>query len=173
MHISLYTGTCREDSGKEERHNLTATDISGKAIEVAKKNAENILSDNSGAIDFIQCDILPDEDSTWFSDNKGKVDLIVSNPPYISQSGFEDLPREIKDYEPSQALLAGDTGLEFYEKILSRIKVVLAPGACVIFETDPLTGNRLVSMVEENMKLKSVLLEKDYNKKERILTINL
>jgi release factor glutamine methyltransferase len=171
--ISLYAELSEKMPERKKGINLTATDISGKAIVVAKKNADNMLSDNSGAIDFISCNILPDEDSSWFSDNKGKVDLVVSNPPYISKSGYEALPREIKEYEPSQALVAGDSGLESYQKILSKVKNILEKNACIIFETDPVTGDGLVSLVEENMKPKSVSLEKDYNKKERILTVHL
>jgi release factor glutamine methyltransferase len=171
--ISLYMELTEKMPQRKKDIDLTATDISGKALEVAKKNADNMLSDNSGAIDFISCDILPEEGSGWFSDNKGKVDLVVSNPPYISKSGFEALPREIKEYEPSQALLAGDSGLESYQRILSRVKNILTKNACIIFETDPVTGDGLVSLIEENIKLKSISLEKDYNKKERILTVHL
>jgi release factor glutamine methyltransferase len=172
--ISLYMELSEKMPEANKHINLTATDISGKAIEVAKKNAGNNLPDgNTGVIDFESCDVLPGKDSGWFSDNKGKVDLVVSNPPYISQSGFDNLSREIKDYEPSRALLAGDTGLESYQKILSQINDILTPGACIIFETDPVTSDGLVSLVEDKMKPKSITLEKDYNKKERILTVYL
>ncbi len=172
--ISLYLELAGSYPRKKGGIRMTATDISSKAIDIAKKNAGDILTgDSRGAIDLICCDILPDESSGWFSDNKGRIDLVVSNPPYISKPGFEGLPREIKEYEPSEALLAGDTGLESYEKILFRIKDILAPGACIIFETDPITGEGLASIAEENMKPQSVSLEKDYNEKERMLTVHL
>ena len=172
--VSLYMELLEKMPERKKAISMTATDISSKAVEVAKKNAENILNhDNAEAIDFISCDILPDKGSGWFLDNKGKVDLIVSNPPYISQSGFKELPREIKDYEPVQALLAGETGLESYGNILCRIMDILAPGACIIFETDPLTGDRLVSLVKDKLEPKSISLERDYNQKERILTVHL
>jgi len=172
--ISLYMELIGKLPDRKKNIRLTASDISGKAMEVARKNAEEILpGGDAGTIDFIECDILPDEDSSWFFDNKGKVDLIVSNPPYISRSGFEDLPKEIKEHEPSQALLAGETGLEAYEKIFSRIKDVLAPCSCIILETDPITGDELVKLAKEKINPKSVLLEKDYNMKERILVAHL
>jgi release factor glutamine methyltransferase len=172
--ISLYAEFTEKIPRKKNDIRITATDISKKAIEVAKKNAENILpGGNTGGIDFICCDMLPEEDSVWFSENKGKIDLLISNPPYISQSGFDDLPREIKDYEPSQALLAGNTGLESYEEILSRVKDILSPDACIIFETDPVTWERLVSLVKEMIKPRNISMEKDYNQKERIVIAHL
>jgi len=172
--ISLYAELGQKLPDKNKSITLTATDISSRAIEIARKNMESILSGGGRkSIDLICCDILPAEDTAWFSDNRKKVDLVVSNPPYVTRSGFEGLPREIKEYEPAKALLAGDTGLESYEKILSRIKEILAPGACIIFETDPITGEGLFSLAGEKMKPQSVSLEKDYNEKERMLTVHL
>ena len=102
----------------------------------------------------------------------GKIDLLVSNPPYISSSVFKELPREIRDYEPEEALVGGETGLEAYERILSKIKDILAPGACMVLETDPITGDGLISLAKQYLEVKSICMKKDYNKKERILIVH-
>jgi len=169
--LSLYTELLNKSPGNINKIKITATDISRNALEIADKNAESILAGDMGKnLEFIHCDILPEDDSEWIMNNKGKIDLAISNPPYISESDFLDLPREIRDYEPTEALIAGKTGLEAYEKILSRIKGLIIPGSsCILFETDPIVGSRLVSLVERYIKVKDISLVNDYNQKERIL----
>jgi release factor glutamine methyltransferase len=169
--LSLYTELLQRSPGNMNKIKITATDISERALEIADKNAESILTGDMGKnLEFIHCDILPEDDSEWTINNKGKIDLVISNPPYISESGFLDLPREIREYEPKEALAAGETGLEMYEKILSRIKELIIPGSsCILFETDPIVGGRLVPLVEKYIKVKNISLMNDYNKKERIL----
>lgn len=170
--LSLYTELAGKVKGAAGDIKITATDISEKALEVARRNAANILSGGrQDNIEFIQCDIIPDIKSQWFKDNKGKVDLVVSNPPYVTESGFKDLPLEIKEYEPREALLAGKSGLEIYEKILSGIEGLMAEDSCIILETDPVVGGKLAEMVVKHFKGKKVTLEKDYNQKDRLLCI--
>jgi release factor glutamine methyltransferase len=171
--LSLYSEILERLPGSEKKIRITATDISSKAIIIARKNAEKVLSgDLIKNLSFIQCDTFPADDAQWLSENKGKIDLIISNPPYITQSGYEDLPREIREYEPRDALVAGETGLESYEKILSKIKDIVNTGsACIIFETDPTVGESLSSMVKKFMKIKGITLDKDYNQRDRILTL--
>ena len=172
--LSLYTELLEKYPADADNIKITATDISPGALEVAVKNAGSILAGREGDLDFIRCDILPEDDSRWADDNKGKMDLIISNPPYISAGDYMELPREIKDYEPEEALIAGETGLESYEKILSRIKGLIMPGAsCILFETDPVSGSRLSSLVEKNIEVKDIILINDYNQKERILAVHI
>ena len=173
--LSLYSEIIERSPGSEKKISITATDISGEAIAIARKNAERILSgDLIKNMSFIQCDIFPIDDTRWLSENKGKVDLVISNPPYISKSGYDDLPREIKDYEPMGALVAGETGLESYEKILLKIKdIVNTDSASIIFETDSVVGKDLISLVNRLMKVRSIALDKDYNQKDRILTVHI
>lgn len=172
--ISLYTELSKNMPDNKNGIRITATDISSKALGLAKRNAESILpGDDIKSIAFMECDIIPGKDAQWSEDNKGRVDLVVSNPPYVTRDGFERLPREIKEYEPSQALLAGETGLESYQKILAGIKDILAPGACIIFETDPVTGDALARLAKETINPRSISLEKDYNQKERVLTVHI
>lgn len=90
-----------------ENVNLTATDISNGALEVAKKNESRLLEEQK--IHFIQSDMFENIDK--------KYDIIVSNPPYIKR----DVIREYNlEYEPQIALDGGDDGLDFYRIIIEE-----------------------------------------------------
>ena len=95
---------------------ITATDCSASALALAKKNALTLGLKKS--IAFCLGDLLEPVE--------GSFDLIVSNPPYIGDNEYETLAPGVKDFEPRTALLAGKSGLEFYEKLVyqahSRLK---------------------------------------------------
>ena len=102
----------------------TALDISDKALEIAKENSETHgLTDR---IEFIQGD--------WDKNFEKKFDLIVSNPPYISNLDIENLAAEVKNHDPILALDGGKDGLDAYKKIFSRLKNILNDGKIGLFE---------------------------------------
>lgn len=105
---------------------VTAVDISGKALEVARRNAAAL---NARNIDFVCCDMLD------MPVEVGKYDIIVSNPPYIAESEKAGMDRNVLDYEPSEALFVPDDDpLRFY-KALSRFGAdALKPGGRLYFE---------------------------------------
>jgi len=173
--LSFYAGLKKKiggSSGGGSRCTIIATDSSPGALEVARKNARDILEEGDlESIEFVQCDILPGKDSAIFTKYCGKVDLVISNPPYIKEDDFLALPREVREYEPGEALIAGKTGLEVYEKILSTISgyLTVAGPAFIVFETDPVISCGLLKLVEGFKDIKQASLKKDYNKKDRIL----
>ena len=154
---------------------LIATDNNKAALEIAKKNAErNLSSDKLSNIDFIDCDIFPEESSDFLNKFEGKIDLIISNPPYISQEDYSNLPIEVKKFEPKSALVAGKTGLEVYEKIFSKVKPLASYDMCyMVFETDPRISSPLEKMAKEKLKPKQVEISKDYNLRDRIAVIRM
>ena len=105
---------------------VTAVDISEKALEVARRNAAAL---NARNIDFVCCDMLD------MPIEVGKYDIIVSNPPYIAESEKAGMDRNVLDYEPSGALFVPDDDpLRFY-KALSRFGAdALKPGGRLYFE---------------------------------------
>lgn len=105
---------------------VTAVDISEKALEVARRNAAAF---NARNIDFVCCDMLD------MPVEVGKYDIIVSNPPYIAESEKAGMDRNVLDYEPSEALFVPDDDpLRFY-KALSRFGAdALKPGGRLYFE---------------------------------------
>jgi len=103
---------------------ITATDISGAALKLAGKNACVLKLENS--ITFLQSDL--------FAQVHGKFDIIVSNPPYIGAEEYETLPASVKDYEPREALLSGQTGVEFYEKLIYQTHSHLKENGWLLLE---------------------------------------
>jgi release factor glutamine methyltransferase len=103
---------------------VVATDISEAAVNLAKKNADALgLQDK---IDFWQGNLFEPID--------GIFDIIVCNPPYISAQDYEKLPPGVKDYEPQDALLAGESGLEFYEKLIYQAAGFLQKNGWLLLE---------------------------------------
>ena len=65
-----------------------------------------------------------------------QVDLLVSNPPYLTQAEYDSLDRSVRDYEPGLALVAGDDGLLFTRRLFSDACDVVAPGGWIAVEVD-------------------------------------
>lgn len=102
---------------------ITATDISEAALQTAQKNAAALKAEQ---IVFLQGDL--------FEPVEGRFDLIVSNPPYIGADEYESLPPGVKNFEPEEALRAGQTGLEFYEKLIYQAHGYLAENGWLLLE---------------------------------------
>jgi release factor glutamine methyltransferase len=97
---------CAEHPGAR----VIATDIDGRTLELARRNAEMLhLADR---IDFVQSDLFDDLPPG------ARFDVIVSNPPYVSEAELESLQPEIRVWEPRAALVSGPTGLEVYERLV-------------------------------------------------------
>ena len=110
------------------RARILATDISAKAIRAARLNAKIHEAAN---IQFVRGNLY----SALHGLNlKKKVDLIVSNPPYVSPEESDNLPGPIRNHEPRRALVPGRTGLEFIRRLVSGAPAYLRPGASLLFE---------------------------------------
>ncbi len=101
--------------------NVTASDISSDALDVAKENAQL----NAAEMLFIESDL--------FNNLTGEYDLITCNPPYLSKMDMEQLQKEVA-FEPASALFGGDDGLDFYKRIAKEYKVHLRPGGTLLLE---------------------------------------
>lgn len=103
---------------------ITATDISEAALAVAQKNAHALGLENS--LTFLRGNL--------FEPVHDQFDIIVSNPPYIGAMEYETLETGVKDFEPKLALRAGQTGLEFYEKLIYQAHSHLAEKGWLLLE---------------------------------------
>jgi release factor glutamine methyltransferase len=65
---------------------------------------------------------------------RGRFDLIVSNPPYIAEAEASELPREVREYEPPQALFCGPSGFDAYPPLLAQAAKLLGPGGVLVVE---------------------------------------
>lgn len=105
---------------------IFATDVSEDALELGRENAGELGS----AVTFLQGDLfdpLPNE-------IKGRVDLLVANPPYVSEDEFPGLPTDVRDHEPRRALVAGPIGDEVLARIADEAYWWLAVGGWVFCE---------------------------------------
>lgn len=106
---------------------LVGLDCSAQALEVARRNAQrHAVGDR---IDFREGRIaaLPEE---W----RGVMDLVVSNPPYVSERDWNGLEPEVRDHDPREALVAGPSGLELFEELLPAAYELLLPDGVLIAE---------------------------------------
>ncbi len=104
---------------------LIATEISDRALKLARHNAERLGVANR--IRFLHGDLLEPVASEQF-------ELIVSNPPYVAERDRGALSVEVRDFEPAQALFAGEDGLDVYRRLIPAAFIALDAGGFVVLE---------------------------------------
>ena len=147
---------------EEPSLDVYASDISKEALEVAKKNAIY----NKANINFLEGSMLDP-----LIEKELKLDILVSNPPYIKND--EILDNSVKDYEPHVALFGGDDGLKFYRLIFKDANKVMKKDGMLFFEMGYDQKDNLVSLAKEYFKDAYIEVFKDINKKDRMLFIKL
>ena len=136
---------------------ITATDISPAALEVAKRNA--IRHNVAERIEFAEADLLQSAvhqsqtshsplDTSHPVSSQNLLHLIASNPPYIADSEAPTLQREVREHEPGIALFAGPTGLEIYVRLIEQAESQLARGGLLILELGFGAAERVRQMIE-------------------------
>lgn len=139
--------------------NVSAIDISEKALEVAKRNAVS----NKVDISFIQADILEVEDLNQH------FDIIVSNPPYVRNLEKQEIKKNVLDYEPHLALFVEDTdALLFYRKIAQLALKNLSPNGLLFFEINQYLGKETFGLLK-NLGFKNIELKKDMYGNDRMI----
>ncbi len=149
-----------------------ATDISLKALELAK---ENKILNNIQNINFFEQDILKDItlENTISKNNafNQKLDIIVSNPPYICEYEKKDMQKNVLDFEPHLALFVeNENPLIFYEKILIFAQNFLKDDGHIFFEINESFGNEMISLSKKH-NFQNIILHKDFREKDRFLVI--
>ncbi len=145
---------------ENSRLSVKATDIAGESLEVAMDNAEALEAD----VEFLQGDLL-----LPFIEQDIKVDVVVSNPPYIPQKEYEGLSTVVKDFEPYRALVGGVSGLEFYERFMDELPKVLKERAIVAFEVGMGQGEDVKALLEKTFPHATVEVVLDINGKDRMV----
>lgn len=122
-----------------ENSRVTAVDLSPAALRVAQANA----ADHGAAerIEFLESDLLGAVTA------ERRFDFIVSNPPYIAEGEMAGLARDVRDYEPHLALVAGPRGTEIIERLIGQAADRLVPGGWLLMEISPQLDAAVRSML--------------------------
>ena len=149
---------------KKEEANLSvyASDISKDALDVAKINAIN----NDCDISFLQGSMLQP-----YIEKNIKVDILVSNPPYIKET--ETIESSVLDFEPHIALFGGIDGLKFYKDIFENAHKILKDKALLFFEMGYDQKENLTALARNYFPDSSIEVYRDINNKDRMLMIRL
>jgi len=132
-----------------------ATDIDQDALEIARENFIN--SSQQPNLKFY-C-------GNWWSpleSFKGKLDLAISNPPYIPKDTYEKLPKEVKNFEPKVALFGGEDGLKHIREIIQKAPLFLKEKGWLILENHFDQGEKVKQLLIKN-KFKSIEIVKDFS----------
>lgn len=140
---------------------VAASDISEKALEVARENAKSL---KVGEISFIQADM--------FENVTDKFDIIVSNPPYIETGEIDELMPEVRDYIPRLALDGDIDGLKFYRIISKEAVKKLNKNGRIFYEIGYNQSRAVASILLEN-GFTDVKIMKDYSGLDRIVMAKL
>ena len=144
-----------------ENVKIITTDISFNALTVALENIKTHSLLNK--ISIVNGDL--------FSHIKFKkfFNVIVSNPPYISEEEFENLQREVKDFEPKRALYGGEDGLMFFKKILDDSKKVLKREGMLFLEFGVPEQGEKISALMKFHGYSDIKIYEDYSGKPRVI----
>lgn len=142
------------------RAEITAVDISNEALQVAEDNARRLgFSDR---IRFVQSDLME------ALSPQDPFHLICSNPPYVSEEEFTRLPRDVRDHEPYQALVAGPRGTEVIARLVPQAAERLVPGGWLLVEISPMIREEVAAILEGEPSLQPGPMLKDSARRWRI-----
>ena len=142
-----------------KKSKITATDISKDALKIAKQNAKKYCLENQ--IKFVNCN--------WISTTK-QFDIVVSNPPYLSYSQYDNCDFNIKNFEPKIALIGGRDGLKSYRHISQFANFILHNDSFLFVEIGQ-SQEANVRKIFLNKNIKLIKIIKDYQQINRVLVL--
>jgi release factor glutamine methyltransferase len=136
---------------------VLATDVSPDAIEVARANASRL----DLALELRVGDLLePVADAA-------PLDLVVCNPPYITDAEIDELAPEVREHEPRLALTAGADGLDVIRRLVAAAPPALAPGGALVLEIAPEQRTAVASLLEATGAFSAVEFRRDLARRDR------
>ena len=142
---------------------VTAVDLSGEALRIAKWNAKNLQVIDQ--IRFIESDLLKSVDQP------DTFDIICSNPPYVSEAEYIRLSPTVRDFEPRRALVAGKNGTETIARLFEETPARLNVGGRLIIELSPMIADACQALAESNPAFGDLCFIKDLDGHRRILSL--
>jgi release factor glutamine methyltransferase len=147
-----------------ERVRCVATDLSASALRVAKENATR--HGVKERVTFMEGDLFAPIDQL---DMKGRVEIIVSNPPYVPKGDIATLQSEVSRFEPRTALDGGEDGLDLIRRIVAGAPLYLAGGGTLLMEIGYGQAEDVKAIIEESDSSWTVEVKRDYAGIERIV----
>lgn len=135
-------------------------DIAVESLEVAKLNAKRLGAE----VSFIEGDLL----QPLLEEGK-KVDIVISNPPYIPLDDIENLDPVVRDHEPKRALVGGMDGLDFYRCLMNQIPQILKSTGWIAFEVGVGQGEDVAALVRAMYPTAHIEVVFDINGKDRLV----
>lgn len=146
-----------------ECERVIATDISLDALRLAKENARQLSLDAHARLDFRHGDAL----APLLGE---RLDVLVSNPPYIAFAELAELPKLVRDWEPTSALVCAGDGMAVTRQLVQGAGAVLAPGALLALEVDSRRGEAVRQFVDAASGFTEVMLHQDLAGRDRFVT---
>jgi release factor glutamine methyltransferase len=141
---------------------VMAVDISGKALEVARRNAaEHAVAER---IDFVEGDLLDGLDGSQ------RFNFIVSNPPYVSETELQQLAGDVRDHEPHTALVAGPHGTEVIRRLIPQAAQRLVAGGWLIMEISPMIEETVLELLADDGRFAQPRTIKDLAQLPRVIS---
>lgn len=144
-----------------EEAKVVGVDIDSLALKVARFNMEK--HELSERMNILKSDLL----SEFIKRGINGIDIIVSNPPYISRSEMEELPPEVKK-EPKLALEAGEDGLDYYRRLIPQAEKILKAKGKLFLEIGYQQAEAVKELLDENWS--DIKVEKDLAENDRVVS---
>jgi len=142
---------------------VIGVDSSPPAVVLARENAERLGF--TGRVEIREGDLFEP-----IRDLVGRLDVVVSNPPYIARELLDELPAEVRDHEPTLALDGGPGGTAFHERIIRAAPAFLRPGGLLALELGAGQAERLGILIRQTAAFTEVTVVADLLGIERVLT---
>ncbi|MFQ5889040.1 MAG: N5-glutamine methyltransferase family protein [Gemmatimonadota bacterium] len=144
---------------------VVATDVSGEALEQAAENRARLPPEVAERVELRRS-----AGPVWEPVRPGeRFDLIVSNPPYVTDRELEELPPDVGDHEPREALAGGPDGLEVLREIVAEAARHLKPGGALFLEIGPAQGEAVRRLLEATGRWRRVEVEPDLTGRDRFV----
>lgn len=138
---------------------VSAVDLSSAALEVAQENAQQI----GVALEFILSDCLDEV--------VGPIDVLISNPPYISKDEYELMDVSVREFEPKMALFAENNGLAIYQKLAQQAQSKLAKDGKIFLEIGFMQGPAVKELFRAAFPKKQVSIHQDLFGNDRMIVV--